>query len=110
MSVPRVERFDQIGPNRVQVNAVSGVRRQRIACRDDAHLARLFAAENRRNGNAVNHREIGEIENRGHYQNLTFSGAFIARGAPILLGGMARTGPHIDATPTINTPRAPFVT
>ncbi|WP_165611142.1 hypothetical protein [Mycolicibacterium conceptionense] len=72
MLIPRVEPFDQIGPNRVQIDSICGVRRERVASRDDAHLARLFAAENRRDGHAVNHREIGEIENRGHYQNLTF--------------------------------------
>ncbi|WP_454231928.1 hypothetical protein [Mycolicibacterium fortuitum] len=48
------------------------MRRERVACRDDAHLAALFAAENGSDGNSVDHREIGEIENRSHYQNLTF--------------------------------------
>lgn len=82
--IPRVERSDQIGPNLVEVNAVSGVRRERIASGHDAHLAGLLTTEDRRDGHAVNHWEIGEIENRGHYQNLTFSGAFIARGGSIL--------------------------
>ncbi|WP_454231845.1 hypothetical protein [Mycolicibacterium fortuitum] len=33
--IPRVERSDQIGPNLVEVNAVSGVRRERIASGHD---------------------------------------------------------------------------